>query len=146
MLWYPYSVHARSRVPRKRCVSPRTIAHTLVNYWLVLVALKAAPRRVTSALAGALHAHALIWLLGMDPASLQRCVDNGDAVRAVSARLHAMVTLQVMSSMVCSYLSVKHTHFFLLRLSLQHVVDRDCFSGNCDVCRSRKRQLLSLPF
>ncbi len=42
--------------------------------------------------AGALHAHALLWVRGLDPATLQRCIDDPHAVRAVSERLDAMVT------------------------------------------------------
>ena len=41
--------------------------------------------------AGALHVHALLWVQGLDPATLQRCVDDEAAVRAVSQRLDAMV-------------------------------------------------------
>ena len=43
-------------------------------------------------LVGALHVHALLWVQGLDPSTLQRCVDDAAAVRAVSQRLDAMVS------------------------------------------------------
>ncbi len=46
-------------------------------------------------LAGALHAHALLWVRGLDPATLQRCIDDPAAVRAVSERLDAIVSQHV---------------------------------------------------